>query len=290
MVFWGDSGTIERGGWMRVLEGKISDRIRLRPFSTLVISVSLFLLIAPGLTLATETPVRLEINPQEIRLPKTIWYGAYLEGKKVGYAKVSLGRKEHSGRPCYSLEQTLVMKIASMGQKNLITSTEVFQFDTNPPYLLSYARRSDGNGLREETVEMARTQNGFAVILKSGTETETRQLPQIDLTLADGLATEQWFKRNPDIGESITTRILDIRNVRPGTQTIKVLSSKSVTIDGARMRYYEASLSFSTTEGSEILKVDQQGNTLFVTLGGGLELRLEPEELARSVGKGDGSN
>jgi hypothetical protein len=48
------------------------------------------------------------------------------------------------------------------------------------------------------------------------------------------------------------------------------------------MTYYEASLSFSKVENSEIIKVDQQGNTLSVSLGGGLELRLEPEELARN--------
>ena len=249
----------------------------------LFLFVLLSLLVVSALTLAEETPVRLEISPQEIQMPKTLWYGAYLEGKKVGYAKVSLDRKEHSGRPCYSLEQTLVMKITSMGQKKVITSTEVFQFDANPPYSFTYARHSDVDGLREQTVEITRAQNKFDVILKSGAETETRQAPQIDLTLADALTTEQWFKRNPGIGGSITTRILDIRNVKPGTQTIKVLSQKSVVIDGVRMTYYEASLSFSMMERSEILKVDQQGNTLSVTLGDGLELRLEAEELARNA-------
>jgi hypothetical protein len=174
-------------------------------------------------------------------------------------------------------------KKGSMGQKKVITSAEVFQFDINPPYLLSYARHSDSEGLHEQTVEMTRTQNGFDVILKLGGKTETRQVPQIDLTLADGLATEQWFKRNPEIGESITTRILDIRNVRTGTQTIKVLSRKSVIIDDVRMTYYEGSLSFSTMEHSEIIKVDSKGDTLSITLGGGLELRMEPEDLARST-------
>jgi hypothetical protein len=83
----------------------------------LFICLSFFLLVIPELTLAADTPARLEINPQEMRLPKTIWNGAYLQGKKVGYAKVSLGRKELSGCACYSLEQTLVMNISSIGPK-----------------------------------------------------------------------------------------------------------------------------------------------------------------------------
>ena len=264
-------------------KGIIRERKTMPRICSLSAVICLVLFVVCHLGFAQEAPIRLAIDPQEIEIPKTIWYGAYLEGKKVGYGKVSFGRKEHSGGARYSLEQTLVMKITSMGQKKMITSTEVFQFDTTSPYLLTYARHSDTDGSREQTVEMMRKQNGFDVILKSGAETETRHAPQIDLTLEDALTIEQWFRRKPGIGETVTTRILDIRNIKPGTQTIKILSQKSVIVDGVKTTYCEASLSLSTMEHSEILKVDQRGETLSVTLGDGLELRLEPEELARNA-------
>lgn len=52
-----------------------------------LIYASLSVLLVSKLTFAEEIPVRLEIDLEEI--PKNIWYGAYLDGEKAGYAKES---------------------------------------------------------------------------------------------------------------------------------------------------------------------------------------------------------
>lgn len=251
--------------------------------SSLLIGIFLLLALASGFSFAKEAPFRLAITPQEIRTPQTNWYGVYLQGKKVGYAKFALTRSDNSKDPHYVLEQKMNMKIISMGEKREIVSTDFFRFDNKPPYALHYARHLDVDGFHKRTVEITRTKMGFDVIFEAGGESQKKQIPSVNYALADALTPDRWFRENPSIGESITVRGFDISEAEGYTQTFKVLSAKNAVVDGVSITYYEASVTTPEGDVVDVYRVDNQGNMLSFTIGGQLELRLEAEELAKKI-------
>ncbi|MCP4268954.1 MAG: hypothetical protein GY777_25845, partial [Candidatus Brocadiaceae bacterium] len=161
-----------------------------------------------------ETPLRIPITPEEIQIGKVDWYGVYIQGEKIGYSTISISYD--SDDLCYLVKQKYHMKLKSLNQKlDTITET-LLKFKDKPPYAFLHAISTTSiNSINKSSVEVAKSDDGFKVIVSSGGEKQIKNIPIIDYTLEDLLTPEQWIKQSPNIGDKISTRLFDNSFLKP---------------------------------------------------------------------------
>src|SRR5205807_955133 len=89
--------------------------------------------LAPALAGSDPKPGRLPLPKQDLeKLLRTDYYGAYILGKKVGWARMSLVRLPDG--QAYSSELEMNMKLTALGAKTETRSLTREEFDARPPY------------------------------------------------------------------------------------------------------------------------------------------------------------
>jgi hypothetical protein len=214
----------------------------------------------------------------------TDFYGIYLLGKKVGFAKFVHERVPDALQTGFRATQDLSMKLTAMGLKKLLRMTDSQEFEGTPPFALRRARfvETDGQSTKEITVE--RKAKGFEALLSAAGERSRRQIAAIDYNMTDVLTPTIWLRRAPKVGDRLITRDFDFEDLKADLETRKVLAAKTSLVNGAKVTFYEVEVQNPRQGFSGVERYDQRAERLLSMVALGMfEMRLEPERLAKNT-------
>jgi hypothetical protein len=237
-----------------------------------------FLPAVPSFSWSQEVQ-RLAVEYKDIEaLSRTDWFGLYLKDKKIGYFRTT---RERSGDTiCESA--TFNMKLSSFGMKSQMVIDQSTTFEGKMPYRMVRAEMDQRGSSAPVKIVVVRNDKGFTYTYRTGTEATTKQLPDLDYTLADALADDLWVRRGPKKGETATFRQFDIMDGKLHTLTSKVVGIKTSLVGGVNVRYFEVENESSKEMLKFLTRHDDQGRTLSSVIAI-FELRLETEEAAKNT-------
>jgi hypothetical protein len=209
---------------------------------------------------------------------RTDWYGVYLNDKKVGYVKTGRAR----------IDDTIVetnatqMKLASFGKKAELKFDQTSTFEAKPPYRLLAATYEQDDGKVSKKIRAKRVENGFEYTIEASGAKRTRQVGDLEFTLADSLASELWIRSAPKVGEQILVKDLDVEDWKRDQTKFTIKNIKTSLVGGVEVKYSEVESESQKYMLKLLARHDSTGKMLsgFLAI---FELRLEPEAQAKNT-------
>ena len=209
---------------------------------------------------------------------KPDWYGVYLKDQKVGYVR---SERKREGDAIVE-QQFTALKLLSFGKKAEMTFVQKMAFEARAPYRLTSAELLQSSGPIEQKTTFTRKPSGeIEAVHRVGSEARHVLLKDIDYTLADSMAVEQWVKGAPKPGDQIAVRHFDLSDQKMDVQTSKVLSAKDSLVGGVQLKVFELEMNSKTKDIKVLGRYDDQGNTLSAQIII-FEMRKETEQQARN--------
>ncbi|MEE9255066.1 MAG: hypothetical protein V3U43_09030 [Pseudomonadales bacterium] len=186
------------------------------------------------------------------------WFGAYLAGEKVGYARFVTART-----PNYRVSSHLTLRLPTGVWYH---SEESKQFDSNPPHALQRFERVQRTDASEERLVIELDDAGryrASITQPSG----VRHLPvELEYALADQVGLRRWLESHPRVGSIRELRAIDVERLLPLTTRWQLVAAdEGFVLEGIG-------------EGIDRRTVlDPEHRLLELEIGGGLSLRREPQ-------------
>jgi hypothetical protein len=236
---------------------------------------------------AQEQPVRLTLIKAEVDAALgTDWYGVYMVGKKIGYARMEFARRADPKDPAYVASTKLHMTIGAVGEKQEIQIEETFEYDVAAPFALRRGSMLENHSGSIKKKEMTRTDKGFTALIIGDGITTKRQLEPIDYTLSDELMARVWIRRGPKVGERVLSQTYDFDKFQLDPETRTLLSTKTSLTEGVKVTYHEVEMTSAKIQRPMLERYNDKGLLLSGKLGEVMELRLETEKQAKNIDQG----
>jgi hypothetical protein len=242
------------------------------------------LVLAPLPVLAEETPTRLPLAASDVPAARTNWYGLYMGGAKSGWFRDGFRREGAGG--AYVLTQEMHVEAKAMGQAFTMDAVESWEFDATPPFAFRGGARRLTQPQGTQKVTVTRGGKGLVATVEAGGTTRRLEVPAPDLTLADVLTPERWLKKGAKTGDSVSSRFYDLEDLEPDVMRFEVSDVKTTLVDGLPATYYEAEVSLEKKGPLGTWRFDADGILLSLVMGGMIEARREPEEIAKKLEQG----
>jgi hypothetical protein len=244
-----------------------------------------FLLPPSVRALAREKPTRPTLTKQDIeQCLETDWYGVYMLGNKVGYAKFSFARTGDKEKAGYVMSMDAQMNFIAAGAKQEIRFSQSFEFDGKPPFAFRKGNFSEQTLASVKKTELTRKDQDVDAIRTVDGNTSTKQLGALDYTLADELAPRLWVRNGPKIGDRLTSRSFDPEKLDLESEFRKLVATKTSVAEGVKVTYHEVEMTSSKIQVATLERYNSKGSLLSGVLGGVIELRAENEQLAKDIG------
>jgi hypothetical protein len=235
-------------------------------------------------TWADETPLRLPLDTAAIQASLgTDWYGVYIQGKKVGTFRATRALEGTGADTRYVEFEDMRMKLLSFGQKSDMTMIQRQEFDARPPYALRRVELTETSGTSKQHYLLTPSGKGYTLTYTAGHEVRTKQVSSIDYTLSDSLTDEIWLRQGAKPGARIITRSFDVKEMELDQYTSKLLATKTSLVKGVSVVYHEVESVSRKEKIITLARHDQKGRLISGTMGGFIELRLEPEAQAKNI-------
>jgi|GEM_PF-3872605 len=231
------------------------------------------LLTLPGAVWAAEAPETM-----------TRWYGAYMQGQKIGYAEIGERMATWAGKPAVESYMDSHFEIKLLGQTNTITLQESeFTHPDTAELVGATSLMSTGVAAMDQNTRITRTGNDLLVeFLIAGVVSSSEHHPWTAGTLSGRqLLRERQKQISPETGGTMKVTIFSASQQGPVTAELSYAPLKMLYVDGVEVSAYEVktvmpsmgmdSVSFETEEGM-LLKT--------TALNGLFDLRLEDEAIA----------
>jgi hypothetical protein len=230
-------------------------------------------------------------EPKAVRLDVTVkdadesldteWFGIYLEGKKIGYFTVSREKVTKDGKTFYREKSHISMKLQSFGQKTEIKTDQAMEFDAKPPFRLLRADYFHVDDKITEKITLVAKDKGYeATTIVAGNE-QKKQL-DLDYTMADSLSSEVWMKRHPKKGDSITTRDLEMEELKVQVSTMTMLGTKETVVNGVKATLFDVKSYNHKSKIESRSLYDDKAHMLSANIEI-FEMRRETEEAAKNT-------
>ncbi|MGE0709088.1 MAG: transglutaminase family protein [Planctomycetota bacterium] len=206
------------------------------------------------------------------------WYGAYYRGEKCGYSQMRLAFEGDS----FVFERNVKWKILSMGHRQEVVTRERYEFAAKRPYPLMAARYFQRGDKDKIEVEARREGTSFRVTLKNPNGEQTQVKQALPYTFLD--AAGRYFATRPEAGGKLMVIQLDLAKWQGGALLYEVVDSKRVNRRGVPTKLFRCKLKTMKDQklvGEAVL--DERGVIMKEHIFGLVELRLEPEELAKQA-------
>ncbi len=230
-------------------------------------------------------PARFELAEQYLKArSETLWYGLYLNKKKMGFVRWQLLSRDSGGSKSFVMLIDSSMKLIAFGQETETKETEEWIFEGGTPYRLVKAMRTYSSGGRTLTSLRVEVSGGKATaFIEEGGAGRTMDLGLLDSTLADALAADVWIGKNPAKGDRISYRMFSLRTLKQGQESAELLGRETVLMQGIETAVSLVRIS-PPEEGQEhTVRFDPLGRWLSSSYAGDVESRLEPEEAAQKI-------
>lgn len=223
-----------------------------------------------------QQPEATSVSAKELE-PQTDWYGLYLNGKKMGYCRLTRDRADGNVRESFML----VMKLVSFGQKAELSMTQTLTFESKPPYrLLKGAFQQSEDGKAKIRMQLERAGAGFKITHEAGGVTKMKDHGDIDYSFLDSTATERWVRRHPKPGERLVSKDFNMQELKLEPLTNKIKDQKTSLAAGVKVKYYE--IESESRQLTMLSRYDDQGRMLSGKFAI-FDIRLEPEQQAKNA-------
>jgi hypothetical protein len=246
----------------------------------------LLLLRAAAFAHAHDPPTRLSFHDADIpSMLRTDFYGAYLGSQRAGWARMSTSRTSDPQKAGFVRQFELHTGVKAGGIVQRLDQLELCEFDANPPYTLRYGEYRAANGRTAlKTTLTRRSNDGFDVMTANSGQITNKSIGPIDFNFADVIASKLWVRSNPKPGSILVSRALDFEGIGIGAETRKILQTKTTVMQKGKADVMEVGFGNLDDRQTNLERYDRaDGKLLSVQIGGLLELRLEPEKVAKDT-------
>lgn len=219
------------------------------------------------------------IGSAEVSESEELWYGVYVRGQKLGHAKTSLGKTRQEGRELLAVGFEISFSVMAMGVTADHSAREVQYFDVRPPHVFVRGTSTDSSGRR---VEVARNKAGdFEAVIEDRGGRHVEKIGRLDYEYADMRASDLWFREPRAAGDAMRHRVFELSGLKLGVGELKVKEVTRGVAKGVDTTYYAADLRSSLHDFAGAITAEASGTMLAMVMPGQIELRLEPEDVAR---------
>jgi hypothetical protein len=239
----------------------------------------LALAVLTGFVVADE-PTRLPLPDTGPPAAATYWYGLYMQGTKVGWARVTDGR---------TAEGTLVEewevegKFAAMGEKFDFRARERIEFESRPPYAVARATSEVTTGPARLKVSLERAEHGYRAVIAGPGGEQVKTIQELDYTFADTWTNAEWFRQGRRAGDNLTVRSLDLEEIRTDADTYHVDEVSEAILHGIAVRCYRGRAVSSSAGEVGSYTATSTGDFVQLTFAEIFEARLEDETTAKQI-------
>jgi len=246
---------------------------------TLAIAGLALAVLLPGGVRAQEKP---SIDPTPY-LGKD-WYGVYIHGDKVGCAEVTRTREKSGDTPTVVIEMRVTIKMLIMEEKVEMRMEQRWVYAASGLQELLEARSLESTG--DETLERTGTRgkDGFVIRTLQGkeeTERETVMLPRE--TLSDAFCMESLAVEGAKPGTKRKATGFDLDDGTETEDEYEVIGFDEGFTGGIKARIVVVRHTDSKTGERFTARLGGQGKLLEGEFGGSMQIRLEPEDLAKDI-------
>ncbi len=208
----------------------------------------------------------------------TSWYGVYLKDKKIGYCKI--GSERDGGTILESM--TINMKLVSFNKKAEVKISQTMLFEAKEPYRLLQGGFDADDGGSTTKITAKRKDKGFEYTIVAAGQKRTKEVAELDYTLADSIGSEVWLRTRPQVGDKILVRSLDIEDWKNDELTHTMKAIKTSLVGGVDVKFHEVESRSKKTMISYLSRHDDKGKVLSSHIAI-FELRRETEEQAKNT-------
>ncbi|MCZ6785595.1 MAG: transglutaminase-like domain-containing protein [Planctomycetota bacterium] len=244
----------------------------------------LCLLVLAALVRAEGKPDRIAVDPETLIGPK-LWYGIYMHGKKVGFAGTEWRKANGAQGPSYEFVLSFEMKAVVLGQPIDSIMRQVTRFEARAPYRMVYSEEVNQTGpvTLRKTLHAAKV---LKVVIDDGREQRTMEAPLPDYVLADEAAQFVWFRTPRKVGDTLRVRTYDSDDFKEDVDSFEVTEVKRALANGVATTIYVCKVSSAREGEMGIARFSGDGTMLTAVLGGVIEIRYEPKEVAQKLERG----
>ena len=213
------------------------------------------------------------------------WYGAYVYGKRYGYALTTGEKTTYDGKPAYKYSMELVMVLTVEGKEHR-AQVKLYQTFYASGSMAEKCTTIVMDGERQSYHGVV---TGDMMTIKSSIEgvDHTRTVPAPSMTLEDQFAVRRLVLSNPQSGTSVTEEGYDLEDAAESSTVYTMKGRKTLLLDGKETSVFEVE-AVTTPRGTQSTKLfDEEGSMLRSTMPFDkmtqTELRRETEETADTL-------
>ncbi len=214
----------------------------------------------------------------------TEWYGVYFQGKKAGFAKATLEKGTHEGQSTVESRFEMTARLAAGGQRIEMKMTQGLAYAAEVPQRLLRFSMSQQQG--PMVVERTGVRSGDSLVVKTvtgGRAGPEQTVPLPKESLRDEISDMLLVASAPAVGTKREATDFDLEDLTENTDVTEVLAVEETIADGVPAKVYTVRLTDGKTGDRVEAKALGNGRLLQLTFGGILEVRLEPEALAKNI-------
>lgn len=246
--------------------------------------------ILAGLTLAASAapeklpPLDLPVPPAALKQERSIAYGVYMQGSKIGWGMDTRKPNTIDGKACVISTMEAHIELKAMDNLVRLDMADRQTFDAAPPHrLLRLESIQKMDGQTRKIILTHRQDQTYAVeITEAGASRKNPDI-EMDLRLAHITSPEQWIidpERKP--GEKIGTVEFDQETLGLSSNTVTLVRMADWIGPGGKLPVWEID------EYDHAQKNDVQGcvrrtdgTMVKIEMAGAFEIRMEPEAVAK---------
>ncbi|MEE8103924.1 MAG: transglutaminase-like domain-containing protein [Planctomycetota bacterium] len=241
-----------------------------------ILSVLFLVLTAPALA---QEPAKPKLSASDLPKDRTTWFGVYVHGKKSGFAKETY--KREADRLVVGME--FEFKLRSMGTDVEMKIVDRQEFALTAPFAYLGGRMVMQPGQDRTFVANGTT---VTATTKVGSEDVRQDVEGVHYTLEEQLAMVLWLTPSRKSGDVITVGGFDSLFLKPMKTTFTLKSRSTRTVHGVKAESYTVRVVSSTQGEQGDLVLTGEGQMISMKFGGMIEMRQEPEALAKKLEKG----
>lgn len=244
---------------------------------------SLYLAAPAALAQQVPTPERYEVTAKDADDSlEDSWFGIYFQSKKIGYEHTVRSKVTEAGKTFYREKSVMLLKLQSMDQKSEIKVVETIDYDAKPPFKMiraDFVHQDDK--ITHRIKLLAKGKSYEAEFITNGVS--EKKMVDLDFNLTDLLTTDVWLKKGPKLGDKITTRSMNLEDLRVELVTTKLIQVKETLHRGVKLKFFEVESFSHKSKTTTVSLVDADAHTISSQLEGFFETRRESEADAKNT-------
>ena len=248
-----------------------------------------FKTIAPVVCLIALTVGQIKAAGEITRLPlpddvldgKTLFYGAYMTGAKIGWYSEVAEIKTRRGKEVICLRSSTNTQARSFGKEIKSVEKEETWFEKEAPHRFIGGRIVSRAGDLLRHMEVVKDGAIYKVTITEGGKTTTREWELDDYCLTDVTTPTAWMRAGVKIDDTITIRTISLEDLEESTDTLTITG---IPNPEKKQDFYSVGLKSSEHGEIGTASVKPDGTILKFNIGGGaFVLRLEEEDAAKRI-------